>query len=225
MTERPNKNGHGDEILSMMREHDLCAVDTYFKPAKKTWQGKQRRCNATYIPKGNQKRPTKLDYLCVSNRWKSMVLDCKVRWGPAIHRFGQQFDHGFLSVKWRWRTKRTKKTRRSDFATMTDQSWPIFDEALRIKLQQRNEPRAKTSNRMEGEVTGETDTGDNELANVFANITECVYETIKEIVPEKKWLKKNGRVVSQATKQLFERRANEYKRSKPTREQRKAWNV
>ena len=78
---------------------------------------------------------------------------------------------------------------------------------------------------MEGEVTGETDTGDNELANVFANITECVYETIKEIVPEKKWLKKNGRVVSQATKQLFERRANEYKRSKPTREQRKAWNV
>ena len=84
MTEKPNRNGHGDEILSLLREHDLCAVDTYFKPQKKRWQGKQRRCNATYLPKGSLKRPTKLDYLCVSNRWKSMILDCKVRWQRSI---------------------------------------------------------------------------------------------------------------------------------------------
>ena len=77
MTEKPNKNGHGEEILSLLREYDLCAVDTYFKPAKKRWQGKQRRCNATYIPKGKLKRPTKLDYLCVSNRWKSMIWTAK----------------------------------------------------------------------------------------------------------------------------------------------------
>ena len=121
-----------------------------------------------------------------------MILDCKVRWGPAIHRFGQKFDHGFLSAKWRWRTKRTNKTRRSDFAAMTDQSWPSFDEALRIKLQQRNEPRAATPNRMEEEETVETDNGDNVLANVYANLTECVYATIKEIVPEKSGSKRMG---------------------------------
>ena len=49
-------------------------------------------------------------------------------------------------------------------------------------------------------------------------------ETIDELVPEKKWLKKNGRVVSQETKALFERRAKEYQKHKPTAERRKAWN-
>ena len=216
MTERPNKNGHGDEVLSSMHDHDLCAVDTLFKPPKKRWQGRHRRYNATYIPKGKQKRPTKLDYLCVSNRWKSMILDCKVRWGPAIHRFDQQFDHGFLIAKWRWRTKRVKKKRRPDFAVMTDQSWPRFDEELRIKLQQRHEPRVRSAKHEVVNETGETAEGGEELANVYAHLTKCVHETIKEIVPEKKWLKKNGRVVSEDTKLLFERRAKEFKRKKPT---------
>ena len=145
--------------------------------------------------------------------------------GSAIHRLGQKFDHGCVSAKWRWRTKRTKKTRRSDFSVMTSQSWPQFDEALRIKLQQHNEPRAQTPNRMEVVETVETDEDDSELDNVYANLTECVYATIKEVVSEKKWLKKNGRVVSQVAKDLFEKRTKEYKRVNPTREQRKKWNV
>ena len=53
----------------------------------------------------------------------------------------------------------------------------------------------------------------------------CVYETIKDIVPEKQWIKKNGRVVSATTKELFEKRAKEFKRAKPTSEQRKKWNA
>ena len=108
---------------------------------------------------------------------------------------------------------------------MTDQSWPTFDEELRIKLQQRNEPRAQASNRMPREETVETENEAEGLANEYADLTECVYETIKEIVSEKKWIKKNGRVVSEATKQLFERRTNEFKRAEPTREQRKSWNL
>ena len=72
---------------------------------------------------------------------------------------------------------------------MTDQSWPRFDEALRIKLQQRNEPRVLTPNRMANEETDVTDEDGNELPNIYVNLTECVYVTVKEIVPEKKWLK------------------------------------
>ena len=50
MTEKSNKNGHGDEILSLLKEYDPCAVDTYFKPAKKRWRwrGKQRRTQRTF---------------------------------------------------------------------------------------------------------------------------------------------------------------------------------
>ena len=46
----------------------------------------------------------------------------------------------------------------------------------------------------------------------------------KSLVPERKWLKKNGRVVSQETKALFESRAKDYQKAKPTAEKRKAWN-
>ena len=34
MTKYENK-GHGNKILDVMRTHDLCAIDTYFKPKRK----------------------------------------------------------------------------------------------------------------------------------------------------------------------------------------------
>ena len=137
MTQNANQNGHGDEILDLMRENDLFAVCTQFKPKRKKWNGKNRLCNATYMPKEAGKRPTKLDYICMSNRWKSMVINSKTRWGPSIHRFGQAFDHGLLSASWRWKTKRQRKKKARNYAAMTEnQSWSEFDTALRIKLQQ-----------------------------------------------------------------------------------------
>ena len=33
------------------------------------------------MPKDPKRRPRKLDYLCVSNRWKSLVISSKVKWG------------------------------------------------------------------------------------------------------------------------------------------------
>ena len=220
MTTRPNKNGHGNKILDLMRDHDLFAVGTLFKPKKKLWQGKQRVCNTTYMPKDETRRPTKLDYLCVSNRYKGMVIDAKVRWGPAIHRFGQQFDHGFLSAKWRWKTKKTKKPKRPHYAAMSSQSWTAFDEALRMKLQKEHEPRAAESKH--AVESGEQGTAQNQevtvqdLGTEFESLSKSVYETIKEVVPEKKWLKKNGRMVLNDTKKLFEQRAKDFSKRAPT---------
>ena len=90
--------GHGNDILDLLREFDLFAVDTLFKSERKKWGGKYRYCNATYMPKDETKRPRKLAYTCVSNRWKSMVLNTSVKWGPSFHRFDhQKFDHKCLS--------------------------------------------------------------------------------------------------------------------------------
>ena len=61
----------------------------------------------------------------------------------------------------------------------------------------------------------------------YSKMTTCVYESIKVIgLSEKKWLKRNGRVVSDETKKLFEQRVEEYKKRKrkPTGEQCKKWN-
>ena len=108
---------------------------------------------------------------------------------------------------------------------MTDQSWPLFDEDLRIRLQKIHEPCAKEIQHVEKtpehEVAPVTATS---LAKEFTDLTKCVYETIKEIVPEKKWIKKNGRVVSKETKKLFEERAKQFNAIKPTAAERKAWN-
>ena len=99
MTQKDD-NGHGEKILDLMRAHDLFAAGTMFKPTRKKWDSSARKrvCNASYLDKDCKKRPRKLDYICVSNHWKSMIKSVKVKWGPSEHRFGRKFDHGLLSV-------------------------------------------------------------------------------------------------------------------------------
>ena len=135
MTTRKDE-GHGEEVLNLMRSFDLFAVDTLFKPARKAWGEKKRMryCNATYMAKGTAKRPRKLDYICVSNRWKGMIINAGTRWGPSLHRFGQKFDHGLLSATWRWKTKKTRGFETVDFSAMDSQSWRSFDRDLRIRI-------------------------------------------------------------------------------------------
>ena len=43
-----------------------------------------------------------IDYILVSNRWKSSVNNCRVHWAPSIHRnkFGKA-DHALVSCKWK----------------------------------------------------------------------------------------------------------------------------
>ena len=86
------------------------------------------------------------------------------------------------------------------------------------------EPRVKVT-KHEIEDTEHVDTVTaKDLGTEYSELTKCVYESIKAIVPEKKWIKRNGRVVSDETKKLFERRTEEYKKEKPTKQQRKKWN-
>ena len=63
-----------------------------------------------------------------------------------------------------------------------------------------------------------------DLGTEYSKLAKCVYETIKNVVPEKKWIQKNGRVVSKETKKLFEDRAKEFKKQAPTKVRRKRWN-
>ena len=103
MTKRNEDKGHDQQVLTLMRQFDLFAVGTRFKPPRKNWDGKSRRCNATYLPKHEGRRPTKLDYFLVSNRWQSSVISSETKWGVSMKRFGKKFDHAILSIKWAWR--------------------------------------------------------------------------------------------------------------------------
>ena len=61
------------------------------------------------MSKDPKRRSKKLDYLCVTNLWKSLVISSEVKWGPTIHRFGQQYDHGLVIATWRWKTQKREK--------------------------------------------------------------------------------------------------------------------
>ena len=138
-----------------------------------------------------------------------MMLSAKVKWGTSIHRFGQKFDHGLLSARWRWRARKTEKKKTFDFAVMDNQSWLRFDDVLRIKLQEKCETRGNMSGHIGHEQITVTDTfcvgkEHKRLTKKYDGLTKCVQKTMEEVVPEKKMIKKNGRTVSQKTKELHE---------------------
>ena len=134
MTKTNEKIGHDTDVLDLMSKYDLFAIGTKFMPKRKLWGGRLRRCNATYLPKHTARRPTKLDYILIQNRWKSSVRDCSVKWGASLHRFGKKFDHGLLSATWDWRIRTEKRDPPPDFKAMTDEKWQAFDDTLREQL-------------------------------------------------------------------------------------------
>ena len=120
MTTRSEKQGHDNLVLDLMRAYDLFAIDTLFRPKGKMWGNKRRVCNATYMPKDVDRRPTRLDYFLVSNRRKAMAVSSEVKWAPSLHRFGgpDKFDHGMVKVRWRCRLRASRVTPRRDYESM-----------------------------------------------------------------------------------------------------------
>ena len=215
-------NGHGEEMLDLLRKQDLFAVGTSFKPKRKRWSQRKRLCNASYIAKDEKRRPRKLDYMCVSNRWRSMVKNVTVKWGPSEHRFGRRFDHGLVSAIWHWRTRKAARFVTADYSAMDNQSWRRFDETLRIKIQDSRQTRAKSE--ATSAIQKEEEKAEQCAGKEYQKLAQNIRETITETVPKKKNQFKNGRSISEDTKQLYKDRIKEYSKGKPTREKRKEWN-
>ena len=105
-------NAMGKKLRTFLTEHDLVAKSTYFKPARK------KAGAGTYEPFGeayeNRKGAT-IDYGCISKRFNSMALNCRVRWGPSEKRWasaegrGIKKDHGLLEMQMRVHLAKKKK--------------------------------------------------------------------------------------------------------------------
>ena len=158
----------------------------------------------------------------------------KTRWGPSLHRFGQKFDHGFLSATWRWKTKQTKRFKTADYRAMDDQSWQSFDQDLRIRIQEAKETRVfqrghnghrRNCAFLNAATKEEFAKQENkQLTSELQEFTKCVQETIRAVVPSKKKQKKHGREMSKETVELHEKRRKAYSKKKPTKAERKKWN-
>ena len=62
-------------------------------------------------------------------------MSSRVRWGASMHRFGKKFDHGLLTIIWKWRLRQHKITLRPDYDNV---DWNLFNTTLTEKLLQCN---------------------------------------------------------------------------------------
>ena len=210
MTQKHETKGHDQSLLDLMRKYELFAVDTKFKPKKKFWSNKQRLCNATYIPKHKGRRPTKLDYFLVSQRWQGSATASTTKWGAALHRFGSKFDHGLLAIEWTWRLRVSRSQPRPDFELMTPEKWQEFDRRLEDRLRQ---------------LPQNIEICEQGMGDHYDRLVASIQETVKEVVPPRKPHKFNGREVSAETKRLYDLRVRDFASGRTiTKSDRDAWN-
>ena len=193
---RRHDDGHGEAITDLMRCHDLFAVDSLFRPRKsRMFQNQRKRvCNATYLQKDPSRRPKKLDYFLVSNRWRSCVTSSDTSWGPSVHRFGKPFDHCLLHIGWRWRVKSEKRAPCKDYKAMNDSAWDTLNANIAKNLLESSVETRDTSSRAYADQR-------------VHRMNSCITQAIQECVPNKTKADTVRRRISDETRQLYEQRA------------------
>ena len=70
------------------------------------------------VPK-RERIEKQIDYVFVSNRWRSSVIDARVRWGPSMHRnIKGKDDHALVSCTWSWRLRAVKPNKGVDWSAL-----------------------------------------------------------------------------------------------------------
>ena len=98
----------GERMTELMATHDLRAATTFFQPRRWSRGSTVAGGNSTYVvakEHGSTVPPAQIDYMLTSSRWLSSVVDCRVWWQPSHHRFGFQYDHALVSMRWRLRLR------------------------------------------------------------------------------------------------------------------------
>ena len=95
----------GLQLGDLMREQDLVATSTMFRPRKSLALG-----SATYINNRKVQKATQIDYIMITGRWKSAVQSSYGRWGPSIHIFGWRYDYEMLCTKLKFKVKSRSRT-------------------------------------------------------------------------------------------------------------------
>ena len=139
-----------------------------------------------------------LDYVLVSKRWLSSIENCKVRWGPAIHRdlHGHKNDHALLSCRWCWKIRSHKSTPAKDFSVLAKSD--SQGQEIRDKFESAVTTRLATLNYSK----------DNDTAKLYHDMCVAIshaVDTVLLTVPRRRRVK---RKVSERTKALYEQRTN-----------------
>ena len=176
--------GGGNALLDIMRRHRLVAASTLHQP-------RRGHTNATFISRNPEYKPSQIDYVLCSKRWTSSVRSSRVRWGVSIQRWGRHFDHGLVECEWKVRLAAPAKVRHPDFSQLTDADVAKqFDDVVSTVL-------TNTVINLENP---------SERLSRLNNATKQASGTL----PSKKSKPLRKQFVSEQTRELYQRRSNQY---------------
>ena len=182
-----NHNKGGKLFAELLRRMRLVAISTYFQPSR----GKS---NATYLAKDPKYKPSQIDYIVVSSRWASSVVDSKVKWGVTCQRWGRHYDHGlvYCVLKLRIRSN-SRRTPIRDFSKLrSDASLrATFDNCVQAKL---------LSN------SNNADDPEKSLSSLQKSVTEAA----DAVLPPRRSTRLRKRHVSKRTKDLHQEREQNF---------------
>jgi len=188
-----NCNREGKTFRDMLQRLKLVAISTFFQPSR----GKS---NATYLAKDPSYKPSQIDYIVVSSRWASSVVDSKVKWGVTCQRWGRHYDHGLVCCKLRMRVQRRKgSAKKIDYSTLES------DAALRSQYD------SKVQSCLANRSVDQSDP-----AESLRVLQESVLEAAKAVLPTRKPAKLRKRHVSNRTRELHQERESRYQAMTPS---------
>jgi hypothetical protein len=136
---------------------------------------------------------TQIDYILISERFRSAIQSCKVRWGPAIRRFGFRFDHGMVSAVLRFKIKRRQP--QPNKAVKKDWGKLGTDKELQTEFEKAYQ-RAKVKMLARREKAAEAEAATSEL--LYTELCDSVKEA-ETVLPNLKRDQRKARVSSAAS--------------------------
>ena len=183
-----HSNKAGEDMLNLMRTHNLCATSTSFQPPR-------RKSNATFIPRDKNYTLTQIDYVLISSRWATSVQDCKVCWGISLQRWGRRYDHGLIRCKVKLRLSKSKPVKQLDYSVLrtNEDTRSKYNEMVKSKLLKHN-------------CAAQSKPGD-AFEHFRLAVTEAANETLPTRIPTTSLPKRH---VSDNTRALYDSRQKNY---------------
>ena len=136
-----------------------------------------------------------LDYVLVSNRWKSCINNAKVNWSPSIHRnrHGKtktrhgRADHALVEITWKWRLRAITQRPTKAWSALKQPSVAASFQAATAKL-------IKEDDQLDTE-------------QVFEQLNSNILTAAKTTIPDKVYVPTKARGISERTRLLFEKRS------------------
>ena len=184
-------NVAGSKLVEVMRKHNLSAASTFFKPAKR--RNSPSRSNATYLARDPNYKPSQIDYVLISSRWATSIMNCKVKWGISCQRWGRHFDHGLIECTVKSRTRKTKVTLTKDYSVLKSDAvaQAAFDLSVSSNLSRQ-------------------DYNKEDPVESFINMHKAISDAADSTLPVKKLQPLRKRQVSSRTKELYDQRKNNF---------------